>query len=238
MQSRTTARCPRQATGASCLAVSALERTRGSGADPARKTLGDLLYTDDTQARVSEDAWVALVRAMAAGDQRALRALYETTHRLVFTFLVRFLNDRQAAEELSVDTFQAVWTRAAKYDPAGGPVLGWIMNQARSRAIDRLRYEQRKKRTAPPPSDHSVGADTGHGAGEAAEVIQQSQALRQCLSNLTAGEREVIEAAFFLELSYPEVAARLNQPLGTVKTRIRSGLAKLRHALGVPRREP
>ena len=211
--------------------MSATQRPKGSGADPAPKTLGDLLYADHTQARVSEDAWVALVRAMAAGDQRALRALYERTHRLVFTFLARLLNDRQAAEELTVDTFHAVWSRAAKYDPAGGPVLGWIMNQARSRAIDRLRYEHRRKRTAPPPSDDVSVVGAADAVGEAIEAIQQGRALRECLSNLTAGEREAIEAAFFLELSYPEVAARLNQPLGTVKTRIRSGLEKLRRVL-------
>jgi len=175
---------------------------------------------------------------MAVGDQRALRALYERAHRLVFTFLARLLNDRQSAEELTVDTFHAVWSRAAKYDPAGGPVLGWIMNQARSRAIDRLRYEQRRKRTAPPPSDDVLGADAADAAGEAIEATQQSQTLRECLSNLTAGEREAIEAAFFLELTYSEVAARLNQPLGTVKTRIRSGLEKLRHVLVVQKSEP
>jgi len=168
---------------------------------------------------------------MAAGDQRALRALYERTHRLVFTFLARLLNDRQSAEELTVDTFHGVWDRAAKYDPAGGPVLGWLMNQARSRGIDRLRYEQRKKRTAPPPSDDAAQAGAADSAGEEIEAIQQGQALRQCLSTLTAGEREAIEAAFFLELSHLEVAARLDQPLGTVKSRIRSGLEKLREAL-------
>lgn len=206
-------------------------RTDGGATDFAPKTLGDLLYADRTKARVPEDVWVALVRAMAAGDQRALRALYERTHRLVFTFLARLLKDRQSAEELTVDTFQAVWTRAAKYDPAGGSVLGWIMNQARSRAIDRVRYDQRKKRTAPPFWDGASGTADAGSAADADEAIQQSQALRECLSNLTAREREAIEAAFFLELSYLEVAMRLNQPLGTVKTRIRSGLEKLRQAL-------
>lgn len=176
---------------------------------------------------------MALVRAMAAGDQRALRALYERTHRLVFSFLARLLNDRRSAEEVTVDTFHGVWQRAAQYDPAGGPVLGWIMNQARSRAIDRLRYEQRKKRTARPSADDGSGGCGTDSTDEAIEAIQQGHALRESLSVLTAGEREAIEAAFFLELSYPEVAARLNQPLGTVKTRIRSGLEKLRQALSV-----
>jgi RNA polymerase sigma-70 factor, ECF subfamily len=175
---------------------------------------------------------------MATGDQRALRALYERTHRLVFTFLARLLNDRRSAEELTVDTFHAVWCRSAQYDPAGGPVLGWIMNQARSRGIDRLRYEQRKKRTAPPASADVFRAEDHDSTSETIEAIQQGQALRESLSALAAGEREVIEAAFFQELSYAEVAARLNQPLGTVKTRIRSGLEKLRQALGVRKEQP
>ena len=211
--------------------MSATQRTKASGAEPAPKALGDLLYADRTVARLPEDAWVALVRGMAAGDERAFRALYETTHRLVFTFLARLFHDRQTAQELTLDTFQAVWSRAAKYDPAGGSVLGWIMNQARSRGIDRLRYEHRKKRTAPSHSEDAVVAVDS--TGEAIEAVQQNQVLRKCLSTLTAGEREAIEAAFFLELTYPEVAARLNQPLGTVKTRIRCGLKKLRQALGV-----
>lgn len=182
---------------------------------------------------------MALVRAIAAGDQRALRALYDTTHRLVFTFVARLLNDRQSAEELTVDTFHAVWSRAGKYDPAAGPVLGWIMNQARSRAIDRLRYEQRKKRTAPPAShDDPLATNGTDSSGETIDAIRRGQALRACLSTLTAGEREAIEAAFFLELSYPEVAVRLNQPLGTVKTRIRSGLQKLRQTLGAQSGQP
>lgn len=213
--------------------MSPTRRATGGGTDRAPETLGDLLYADHTQARVSEDAWVALVQAMAARDQRALRALYERTHRLVFTFVARLLNDRRSAEEVTVDTFHEVWRRAPQYDPAGGPVLGWIMNQARSRAIDRLRYEQRKKRTAPPSLDDALPLGGADSAGELVDTIQRGHALRECLSTLTAGEREAIEAAFFLELSYPEVAARLNQPLGTVKTRIRSGLEKLRQALEV-----
>ena len=213
--------------------MNAAQQNGGKGADCPQETLGDVLYADRTQARVSEGVWVALVRAMAAGDQRALRALYERTHRLVFTFLARLLNDRRSAEEVTVDTFHAVWRRAAQYDPAGGPVLGWIMNQARSRAIDRLRYEQRKKRTAPYSADDASSGNGTDSTGEAIEAIQQGQALRESLSVLTAGEREAIEAAFFLELSYHEVAAQLNQPLGTVKTRIRSGLEKLRQALSV-----
>lgn len=202
-----------------------------SGSEATGRRLGDLLYGDRTPARIPESDWVALVRAVGSGDPRALRALYDRTHRLVFTLIVRLVKDRQTAEELALDVFHERWRRASKYDPAGGPVLGWLMNLARSRAIDRLRYEQRMKRSAPSASDdplRGAGADSGE---EMLDALQRRKMLTECLPALTPEERAAIEAAFFLELTYPEVANRLNQPLGTVKTRIRSGLEKLRRAL-------
>src|SRR5467141_14636 len=110
------------------------------------KTLGDLLYANKANFSVSEKDWVRLVQAIAARDQLALHSLYEQTHRIVFTLIVRITNNRETAEELTIDVFYDVWRRASAYDPAGGSVVGWIMNQARSRAIDRLRFENRKKR--------------------------------------------------------------------------------------------
>ena len=205
-------------------------RRRGPKSDAA-KTLGDLLYSDTRTAPVAEERWIELVRSMAAGDQHALRALYDQTHRIVYTLVVRITNNRETAEEVTVDVFHDVWRRAGTYDAAGGSVVGWIMNQARSRALDRLRFEHRKKRvnvsTESPPTAVAPCDPLA-----ALNVKEQAQLLRDALSALTPHERQAIETAFFAELTYPEVAARLHQPLGTVKTRIRSGLAKLRHALG------
>jgi RNA polymerase sigma-70 factor (ECF subfamily) len=189
-----------------------------------------LLYADPAKTPVSEREWVGLVQATAAGDQRALHRLYERTHRMVFTLSMRLTNDRHAAEEVTLDVFHDVWRRAATYDAAGGSVVGWIMNQARSRAIDRLRFEQRKKRAgrpdaAPPPPTAASGPH------ETFDLRDQGRLLREALTVLTPEERQAIEAAFFSELTYVEVAARLNQPLGTVKTRVRSALGKLRQAL-------
>ena len=172
----------------------------------------------------------ALVRAVAGGDQLALHALYTQTHRIVFTLIVRITGVRETAEELTVDVFHDVWRRASTYDPANGSVVGWIMNQARSRAIDRLRFEQRKKRVAPA----AEGASTPTPAAdphETFDVGERGRLLRDALQVLTPEERQAIETAFFSELTYREVAGRLDQPLGTVKTRIRSGLEKLRRAL-------
>ena len=200
--------------------------------DCATRALGDLLYADRAKTPVAEKDWVGLVQSIAAGDQHALHALYERTHRIVFTLIVRITSNRETAEELTLDVFYDVWRRAARYDAANGTVLGWIMNQARSRAIDRLRFEQRKKRIDPHANESPAAAEAGD-SGDVLELKEQSRALQRALTVLTPDERQAIEAAFFAELTYAEAAARLNQPLGTVKTRIRSGLHKLRQALAV-----
>lgn len=200
--------------------------------DASPGTLGDVLYADKSKPLVSEKDWVRLVQSIAAGDQLALHALYERTHRLVFTLIVRITSNRETAEEVTLDVFYDVWRRAAGYDAANGTVLGWVMNQARSRAIDRLRFEQRKKRVDPYAGDPLSAADSH----DVFEFKQQGQVLRDALSVLTPDERQAIETAYFSELTYAEVAARLNQPLGTVKTRIRSGLHKLRQALAEARK--
>src|SRR2546425_10633778 len=194
------------------------------------RTLGDLLYANKAKARVSEKDWVGLVQSIAGGDQLALHALYKQTHRIVFTLVVRITGNRETAEELTLAVFHDVWRRASTYDPAGGSVVGWIMNQARSRAIDRLRFEQRKKRVNH-RADSPLLTTPGSDPHEAFDLREQGRLLRRALTVLTPEERQAIETAFFSELTYVEVAARLNQPLGTVKTRVRSGLGKLRQAL-------
>jgi len=207
--------------------VAAAERDRR---EP--ETLGDVLYSPKSKTPVSEREWATLVQSIAAGDQGALHALYERSHRLVFTLIVRIAGNRETAEELTLDVFHDVWRRASGYDARNGSVLGWIMNQARSRAIDRVRFEKRKKRVDPGSGD-SLTATEAAQSHDVLEVEEQRRALQRALTVVTPDERQVIEAAFFAELTHAEVAARLKQPLGTVKTRIRSGLHKLRQALRV-----
>ena len=193
-------------------------------------TLGDLLYSN-AQAAVPEQDWATLVQLTAAGDQLALHTLYERSHRLVFTLIMRITANRETAEELTIDVFHDVWRRASRYDATNGTVLGWIMNQARSRAIDRLRFENRKKRSyrddLQPPVEIAAEPDPV----DVLEMQQKRESLRQALSILTADERQAIETTFFGGLTHVEAAARLNQPLGTIKTRIRSGLGKLRNTM-------
>ena len=169
-----------------------------------------------------------LVQAIAAGDQLALHALYERTHRIVFTLIMRITANRESAEELTIDVFHDIWRRASRYDAANGTVLGWIMNQARSRAIDRLRFENRQKRS------HGGDEPLAEAAADPRDVLEQREQgalLRAALATLTPDERQAIEMTFFAGLTHAEAAARLDQPLGTIKTRIRSGLHKLRQRL-------
>jgi RNA polymerase sigma-70 factor, ECF subfamily len=210
-----------------------METARATQEEPRdvgpQRTLGDVLYAGIRRPPVPERAWADLVRAVAAGDQTALRTLYEQAHRLVFTLALRIVRSRQTAEEIVVDVFHDVWRRAPAYDPAAGPVLGWVMNQTRSRAIDRVRFEQRKKRNG--PGAGSEPAPPGQRPDESFEREQQGRLVRDALAVLTPAERTAIETAFLSELTYHEVAVRLNEPLGTIKTRVRSGLGKLRRAL-------
>lgn len=113
--------------------------------DTPAVTLGDLLYAKPRQVAIPEADWVRLVNVIAAGDEAALRALYERTHRLVFTLALRITNDRESAEQVTVDVFHEVWRRAAAYDPIGTSVVGWILNHARSRAIDLQRLAERNR---------------------------------------------------------------------------------------------
>ena len=196
----------------------------------SKATLGDVLYADKKGSYPSEEEWVGLVRAVAAGDQHALHGLYQRAHRPVYTLTMRISGNRETAEELTVDVFHDVWRRASSYDPANGTVLGWIMNQARSRAIDRLRFDQRKKRVDPYPDPGSLEEVDG-GPHELFESLERANRLHSAMSLLSMHERQAIEATYFWDMTHAEAAARLQQPLGTIKTRIRSGLVKLRTAL-------
>jgi RNA polymerase sigma-70 factor, ECF subfamily len=200
------------------------------GPDRSPGTLGAVIYANPSRALVSEDEWAALVTSVAGGDQAALHALYERAHRPVFTYVMRITANRETAEEVTLDVFHDVWRTASRYQAADGTVLGWIMMQARSRAIDRLRFDQRKKRVQPETAETAPADVTAH-PDDLIVVKQRSEALRRALAVLTPDERTAIEAAFFSEMTHAEVATQLGAPLGTIKTRIRSGLHKLREAL-------
>jgi RNA polymerase sigma factor (sigma-70 family) len=149
-------------------------------------------------------------------------------------FLIWFAKDRDTVKYRPLLKEKAPIERAEERyicaEEADGTVLGWIMNQAHSRAIDRRRFDHRQKRVESEAGDPFPATGTAH-PDDLIAFKQQSQALGNALVVLTPDERHAIEATFFSELMYAEVAARLNEPRGTIKTRIRSGLHKLRGPL-------
>ena len=191
-------------------------------AQPPEKTLGEVLYSSSSQRLVSEKNWVGLARSLEQGDAAALHALYERTHRPVFTLILRLTGSRETAEELTLDLFDDLWRGSVRYD-AIGTVLGWVMNQARSRAIDWLRLEQQQ--TASAPDEREI-----------MKLNEQTRQLRTALNALAPEERAALEIAFLSELTYFEVAARLKQTPGSTKARLRSALHKLRRAPLEPNR--
>jgi RNA polymerase sigma-70 factor, ECF subfamily len=197
--------------------------------DPIPGSLGEVLAQTAKASSPSEAQWVALVRAIGDGNQMALRELYGRMHRLVFTIVLRIVQNREATEEVTLDVFHEVWRRASRYDASGGTVVGWVMNQARSRAIDRLRFDQRKKRVSLTMDDGP--ASVAISTEDMIDAGLQKTVLNDALGHLTKEERQAIEIAYFGGRTYAEVAQELGEPPGTIKTRIRSGLIKLRHRL-------
>jgi RNA polymerase sigma-70 factor, ECF subfamily len=183
-------------------AVSAPPRPRQDRPDGPARTLGDVLYAAHAPAPPAEKDWLRLVNSIAAGDQDALHELFEHTHRIVFTLLVRITGNRAIAEELTLDVFTDIWRRASTYEPARGSVVGWVMNQARARASE-----------------------------TSARRPEEARALRQALPALTPEERQAIETVLFSQLAYGEAAAVLAQPVAAVKAHVGSGLRKLQAAL-------
>jgi RNA polymerase sigma-70 factor, ECF subfamily len=207
--------------------VSVCTPTAASG-ETAAPTLGSVIGAQRIASAPSEAMWVGLVRSVAAREECALQELYARLHRLVFTFILRIVRNRETAEELTLDVFHDLWRRAADYDERGGTVIGWIMNQARSRAIDRMRFELRKKRVSQVADSDPLVARS---AEDDVEAGLRGRVVRNALSSLTPQERQAIETAYFLDRTYVEVAQALSEPPGTIKTRIRSGLMKLRRVL-------
>jgi len=172
----------------------------------------------------------ALIGKAAGGDQQAVSELYDATSRMIYGLVLRILGDEAAAEEVLLDVFMQVWRQASSYDAERGSPLAWLATIARSRAIDRLRAgRQHWQRTS---SLETVSQQsTGESLEEAAYVTELRAIVREALASLSAEQREALELAYYAGMSHSEIAERLGQPLGTVKTRIRLGMMKLRELI-------
>lgn len=168
-----------------------------------------------------------LLNQLAAGDHRALGDLYDLHSRLLFGVIVRILNDEGEAEEVLQEVFIQAWTHAHTFDAALGSPAGWLLGIARNRGIDRLRARGCRQRAvegtlspSPVPTPELL-----------ASLTERQQNVHRALDALPADQRELIERAYFLGSTQSEMAAQLDLPLGTVKTRIRNGLQALRALL-------
>ena len=179
--------------------------------------------------RSPEDARVdiALLARIVARDDTAVGQLYDRHNRLLFGLILKIVRDRSEAEEILQEVFVQVWTRAETYNVALGAPAAWLVRIARNRAIDRLRANAVRARTIeatplPPPVESPEAR---------AAMTEQQRAVALALEALSPEQRQLIEYAYFMGLTQSELAERFNLPLGTVKTRIRTGMMTLRREL-------
>src|SRR5574341_250588 len=180
--------------------------------------------------RVHEQDWAILIGRMAQGDQQALEAFYDATSSLVYGLAWRILGNTATAEEVTLDVYTQAWRQAAAYHAQRGMPSAWLFMLTRSRAIDLLRsHTQEQKRLA---SLEGIETSTAVSTPEESSVATERRRLVQAaFAALAPEQREALELAYFSGLSHGDIAAQLGLPLGTVKTRIRLGIARLRELL-------
>ena len=173
----------------------------------------------------------SLISRVAAGDQLAMAALYDTSHRVVYGLVLRILSEHAAAEEVLLDVYMQVWRQAHSYDAQRGSPMAWMLTIARSRALDRLRSGRLEQGLRDSFESFPEYPTSDVNAEEIAEIAQVQRKVRDALQTLPAEQRQAIELAYYRGLSHSEIALQLEKPLGTVKTRIRLGMMKLRDLL-------
>lgn len=167
---------------------------------------------------------------MGRGESEAFPLLYDATSTRVYSLVLRILGNPADAEEVSLDVYMQAWRDAKRFDPTRGSVGAWLMTIARSRALDRLRsHESRQKReTAPVDYDRPSDAPTPE---ELSSMSEDRRAVAEAMASLLPEHRVLIELAYFRGMSHSEMAAHLELPLGTVKTRVRLGMMRLRELI-------
>ncbi len=177
---------------------------------------------------------VELLHRMAAGDRGAFGAFYDAFASLALGIVRRILGDGPEAEEVLQDVFWELWRAAPQYDAARGSPAAWVVTRARSRAIDRLRSLRKRDEIAVDEVEHIAGRAPAAAPDDPAGSVAEREVVRGALARLVPAQREVVELAYFGGMTHTEIADRLRQPLGTVKTRMRTALQKLRELLAEP----
>ena len=178
-----------------------------------------------------------LVRLVAQGDAQALEKLYDKYVRQCFGLALRILGDAGLAEEVVQEVFLKLWTQPDRYSAHKGQFVSWLLSLIHHRCIDELRRKSRTEVALDDPEGGSLldtAADPEIDPGDQVWMHEQQQTVRAALQGIPEEQRRIIELAYFSGLSQSEIAAKLKQPLGTVKTRMRSGLRHMRTILGPP----
>jgi len=174
---------------------------------------------------------IALLQQIVSGDGEAFSRFYDRYASLVFTFALRLLGSRADAEDLLQEVFLRVWRQAQSYNPERGSPEAWLITMTRSRAIDRVR-SIRSRDLSPLSPDEPARLEGGTQVAPPTQALEAKLTVQGALTKLPEAQRTVLELAYFDGLTQSEIAARLREPLGTVKTRMRTGLERLRGFLG------
>src|SRR5262245_29948194 len=174
---------------------------------------------------------VHLIQRAAAQDREAFSQLYDRFSSLVFSLAMRMLRAQSDAEDLLQEVFLQVWRQAASYNQERGSPEAWIVNIARSRAIDKLGAIRRRDKSFV-LTDDPAAAESSDNVESAAGEREATLAVTSALACLSDAQRKIMELAYFDGLSQSEIAERLHEPLGTIKTRMRSAIQRLRSNLG------
>lgn len=201
----------------------------GREAGPPLRAVPDGEAPEQTERQLLD----GLLSQVARGDQAAFTQLYDRMAPRVFGIARRVVRDPAQAEEVSQEVMLEVWRRATRFDAARGSALSWVMTIAHARSVDRVRSAQASTDRDVRYATESVERDTDV-VVDAVEASLERKQVQRCLSTLTELQRESINLAYYSGYTQAEVATALQTPLGTVKTRLRDGLIRLRDCLGVP----
>ncbi len=206
-------------------------RSRGrlrSQADPGTSRLGE------AAPAAAPDSLEGLLAQVARGDQRAFEQVFERVAAPVYGIVRRVLRDPAQSEEIAQEVLLEVWRQAARFSAERGSAMSWVMTIAHRRAVDRVRTEAAATARISRASWQGSGAEYDQVA-EQVEVRLEQERVRRCLDALTDLQRESVDLAYYGGYTYREVAELLGIALGTVKTRLRDGLIRMRDCLGVAR---
>jgi RNA polymerase sigma-70 factor (ECF subfamily) len=188
--------------------------------------------TNKNEADQAQDA--ALIERIRHGDRAAFMAFYDRFSPLLFSVAARLLADRREAEDVLQEVMLLIWNKSGEYDPALGALSSWAVTLTRNKTLDRLRARTRRRRLVEEVAilAEQPDANSGPSANEVIHGRERADRLRAAMQELPVDQRMAIELAFFTGMTQTDIATRLQQPLGTVKARIRRGMLRLREQLG------